>query len=220
MLWTMQILESEQGQDVSLAILMIGHNVPPDGPVQLDDLAGGTGRLDVLIRGLQTGLLTSHGLREDVILDWLLCGGEVDRWRWMRWVGRDLRRVSADERSIGGHVRGVLNEKVPRNRWTKHAPGLFSRRGVLGDVLASWKGAGRSTVILDRDGPPLEGPLLLGTRIGLVVSDHQPLTVEEEGLFGEHGAQRANIGSNWLQGHSSIALALAVLDGDVMINVE
>ena len=218
-LWTMPISESDDGQDVPIAILMIGHDVPPDGPVRLDDLAGGTGRLDVLIRGLQTGILTSHGLREDVVFDWLLCGGEEDRWRWIRWVGRDLRSVAADERSIGGHVRSVLDEKVAINRWTRHAPGIFSRRAVLHKVLSLWNRAGRTAVVLGRDAPALEGPLSAGVKVGVVVSDHQSLTMKESELLEEHGAHGASIGSRWLQGHSAIAITLAVLDGDVVINV-
>ncbi len=213
----MQISESDLGHDLPITILMIGHDVPPDGPVRLDDLAGGTGRLDVLIRGLQTGLLTSHGLRRDVVFDWLLCNGSEERWRWVRWVGRDLRGVSADERSIGGHVRSVLREKVARNRWTRHAPGLFSRRATLNKVLSSWKEFDRAVVVLSKDAPSLQGPLVADTKIGLVVSDHLPLTpTEGEEMLG-HEAIEASVGPRWLQGHSAIVLALAVLDGDITI---
>ncbi len=215
----MQISESDLGYDIPITILMIGHDVPPDGPVRLEDLAGGTGRLDVLIRGLQTGLLTSHGLRKDVVFDWLLCGGGEDRWRWVRWIGRDLRGVSADERSIGGHVRSVLSEKVARNRWTRHAPGLFSRRATLSKVLSSWKEVNRSAVVLSKDAPALEGPLVTGAKIGVVVSDHLPLSPDESNHLSEFGATEASIGSRWLQGHSAITLALAVFDGDVAILV-
>ena len=46
--------------------LLIGSRTQKQGKLNLNDLAGATGRLDVLIRGLMAGLLTSHGIRENV----------------------------------------------------------------------------------------------------------------------------------------------------------
>ena len=136
----------------------------------------------------------------------------------MKWVGRNLRRLSADERSIAGHVRGVLSEKVARNRWTEHTSGIFSRRGVLTDVLESWKSIGRCLMFLERDGPALQGPTSELGQIGLILSDHRPFTTDEIRLLSQCGATPASVSSRWLQGNSAIAIALSVLDGDTVIS--
>ncbi|MGB1898556.1 MAG: hypothetical protein ACPHRB_06950, partial [Candidatus Poseidoniaceae archaeon] len=40
---------------------VIGHRAMSKGKLPLNDLAGGAGRMDVLIRAVMSALLTSHG---------------------------------------------------------------------------------------------------------------------------------------------------------------
>ena len=40
---------------------IIGHRAMSKGKLPLNDLAGGAGRMDVLVRALMAALLTSHG---------------------------------------------------------------------------------------------------------------------------------------------------------------
>ena len=42
---------------------LIGHRVPSHGKLNLNDLAGSCGRLDVILRSLNTALFLSHGIR-------------------------------------------------------------------------------------------------------------------------------------------------------------
>ena len=44
---------------------IVGHRAMSKGKLPLNDLAGGAGRMDVLIRAVMSSLLTSHGLREN-----------------------------------------------------------------------------------------------------------------------------------------------------------
>ena len=44
---------------------IIGQRALAKGKLPLNDLAGGAGRMDVLVRGLMASLLTSHGIREN-----------------------------------------------------------------------------------------------------------------------------------------------------------
>ena len=55
---------------------IIGHRVPASGEVFLNDLAGGSGRLDVLCRAINTALFVSHGIRQDTHMTLHLLGGE------------------------------------------------------------------------------------------------------------------------------------------------
>ena len=43
---------------------IVGHRAMSKGKLPLNDLAGGAGRMDVLVRAMMAALLTSHGLRK------------------------------------------------------------------------------------------------------------------------------------------------------------
>ena len=44
---------------------IIGHRAQSSGKINLNDLAGSSGRIDVLARAINTGLFLSHGIRRD-----------------------------------------------------------------------------------------------------------------------------------------------------------
>ena len=46
--------------------VIVGTRAMAKGKLPLNDLAGGAGRMDVLIRALMSSILTSHGIRKDV----------------------------------------------------------------------------------------------------------------------------------------------------------
>ena len=47
---------------------IIGHRAPSSGALNLNDLAGSGGRMDVLARAVNSALFVSHGIREDLSL--------------------------------------------------------------------------------------------------------------------------------------------------------
>ena len=70
---------------------IIGHRVPSSGKIILNDLAGGSGRLDVLCRAINSALFISHGIRDDTHITLHLLGSKfpprvlpADPVRWMR----------------------------------------------------------------------------------------------------------------------------------------
>ena len=54
---------------------IVGTRAMSKGKLPLNDLAGGAGRMDVLIRALMSATLTSHGMRKDVEFIMILKGG-------------------------------------------------------------------------------------------------------------------------------------------------
>ena len=56
---------------------VVGHRAMSKGKLPLNDLASGAGRMDVLIRALMAGLMTSHGLRKDSVVVLHLLGDPV-----------------------------------------------------------------------------------------------------------------------------------------------
>ncbi|MCK4613579.1 MAG: tRNA (pseudouridine(54)-N(1))-methyltransferase TrmY, partial [Thermoplasmata archaeon] len=48
--------------------VVVGHRVRTDAKFNLNDLCGSTGRLDILLRAINSAFLLSNGLRRDVEL--------------------------------------------------------------------------------------------------------------------------------------------------------
>ena len=97
---------------------IIGHRVPSSGKINLNDLAGSSGRIDVLARAVNTALFLSHGIRDDTDITLHLMGGPGPSRRiWFE--GARLRGVYPDERGIAGHV-----NKAFRNQFLQSASTL------------------------------------------------------------------------------------------------
>ena len=78
---------------------IIGHRALNDGKLPLNDLAGAGGRMDVLVRAINTALFLSHGIRDDSHITLHLMGGPGPPRRiW--FDGSRLEGVHADERAI------------------------------------------------------------------------------------------------------------------------
>ena len=191
------------------------------GTLPLNDLAGGAGRVDVLIRALMAGLLTSHGIRTDTVVVLHLMGGPGPPRR-IKFNGGELRGLHAEERSIAGTLAKVLATPLPPiGRWQPITAGIEHSGGGLMHTLREWE----STVVvaLDADGPRLwqSGAVLpdqsqpTEVDVGFVLSDDQPLTEEET-----RNLIPRSLGDTWLQGHMAVGAVHFLLDEGVALNLE
>ena len=106
MTWT-----STWGEVLQRHFAIIGHDASGTGELRLNDLAGGSGRMDVLARAVNTTLFISHGIRTDSTITIHLMGGEIPRR--VKFDGKILRGVHPDERSRSGHIRSIMKHPVP-----------------------------------------------------------------------------------------------------------
>jgi tRNA (pseudouridine54-N1)-methyltransferase len=199
---------------------VLGHRAMAKGKLPLNDLAGGAGRMDVLIRATMAALLTSHGLRTDTEVVLHLMGGPGPPRR-VKFDGRSLKGLHAEERSIAGTIGKVIARPLPPiGRWDEVSAGLLHSGGNLTDTLREWSDA--EVVVLDADAPRLwkEGAVLLqqGTEntadFAFVLSDDQPLDNMEE-----NGYLKRSLGDTWLQGHMAVGLVHFLLDEGVDLNL-
>ena len=96
-----------------------------EGQTPLNDLAGGAGRMDVLIRALMSSILTSHGIRKDVEFTMILLGGPGPARR-IKFVSNELKGIHAEERAVAGKVAAVIKEPIPpRGHWIERSPGIY-----------------------------------------------------------------------------------------------
>ena len=182
------------------------------GKLPLNDLAGGAGRMDVLIRALMSSLLTSHGMREDVEFTMILLGGPGPARR-IKFVSNELKGIHAEERAVAGKIAAVLKEPIPpRGHWIERSPGIYDGGGDLDMTLDEWD---CPIVRLDADSPILYSGQLPSDftidDIGFILGMTKPWNLQE-------GIPRS-LGKSWLQGHTCIALVHFILDEGVNLNL-
>ena len=184
-----------------------GTRAMASGKLPLNDLAGGAGRMDVLVRALMSSLLTSHGLRDDTEVI-LLLDGSPGPCRRIRFVGSELRGFHSEERAVAGKIAAVIRNPIPpRGHWQEITPGIYDGNG---DLKMTLEEITIPLIRLEADAPklwienqmsdktPFEGD------IAFVLGDDKPLDCNQ-------GIARS-LGNSWLQGHSCITLCHFLLD--------
>jgi tRNA (pseudouridine54-N1)-methyltransferase len=158
--------------------IIIGHKAATAADFKLDDLAGGAGRLDVLLRCINSSFFLSHDLRKDVEV-LLILQGPPGPARTVRLVGSELRYLNPDERSTGALIRNALMRETESEE--RSTPGIYVSRRTFQDVLALL-GPDTELIYLKEDGVDIRCAELPGD-VTFVLSDHVDLTVDEEALL-------------------------------------
>jgi tRNA (pseudouridine54-N1)-methyltransferase len=181
---------------------IIGHRTPSSGKLNLNDLAGACGRLDVLVRAVNTGLFRSHGIRTDSDVTLHLLGGPGPARRiWFQ--GSALKGVHPDERALAGQVGKCLKEPVPAiGQLVELHHGLWHAGGGVSQTITEWEREGVRLYVLDADAalftPSVE------EKVGFFLSDDQAFS--DEDLVALEGIERVSLGKEWMQGHACIAV--------------
>ncbi len=156
--------------------VVIGHRAATSGDFKLDDMAGGAGRLDILLRCINSSFFLSHGIRRDTEV-YLVLQGEPDPPRTIRISGSEVRYLNPDERSTGALVRNALLKKLEGEE-TRSSPGFYISRRSFAQVLDHLQPISR-LVYLKEDGEDVRAQEL-GEEVTFIISDHQDLKAEEE----------------------------------------
>ncbi len=175
--------------------VITGHKAVTTGDFKLDDIAGGAGRLDILVRCVNSAFFLSHDLRKDVEAYLVLEGGE-DAPKTVIFKGSDLRYLNPDERSTSSLIRNALLKKVKAGEEIRSSPGVYVTRMSFADVLERLSEKG-SFVYLKEDGTDCrefefpENPVF-------VLGDNRDLTEEEEELLLSYSPEKICIGPHSL----------------------
>ena len=199
---------------------VVGHRAIAKGTLQLNDLAGSGGRMDVLVRALMAGLLTSHGIRKDTTVVLHLLGGQGPSRR-IKFSGDSLKGLHADERSIAGTVGKIIATPLPPiGHWQPVTAGIEQSGGDLETTLREWEKG--PNIFLDADAPRLwsQGALLPNDseashqNLNFILSDDRPLEAPTSA-----NVVLRSLGKQWLQGHMAIGIVHFLLDEGVDINL-
>tara|TARA_B100001750_G_scaffold213377_1_gene195810 strand:+ start:45 stop:632 length:588 start_codon:yes stop_codon:yes gene_type:complete len=189
---------------------IIGHRAPSSGKINLNDLAGSSGRMDVLARAVNTALFLSHDIRQDTDITLHLLGGPGPARRiWFQ--GSKLRGVYSDERAIAGQVGKALKEPVPAiGQWVEIHPGFWHSGGGIEQTIHEWNRDDVRSFVLDAGGESFDSERHVWDAIGFILSDDQPFTDADNEIM--QNLEKISLGNQWLQGHSCISILHHQLD--------
>ena len=185
---------------------IIGNRAPSSGKLNLNDLPGDGGRMDVLARAVNSALFISHGIRKDTQIIVHLMGGGIPRRVF--FDGCDLRGVRPDERAIAGHFKSLKKTPVPPiGHFTEVSKGIRQSGGDIYQTLREWNMDGVSSYVLDARGSIFEN-VRIPEKCGFVLSDD--LDLDLKGVEPPLGS--LSLGKTWLQGHSCISVIHHIID--------
>lgn len=169
--------------------VVVGHRAVTSGDFKLDDLCGSAGRLDVLLRCINSSFFLSHDIRRDVELNLVLLGPPTPP-KTIRLVGSELRYLNPDERSTGALVRNALMKKVEGEE--RSSPGIYVSNRSYRDVLSTIPKESQ-VFYLKEDGGDI-GEVDFNDNVTFVLSDDQDLTPEEEEMLMEYDPIKVSLG--------------------------
>ncbi|MFP4171162.1 MAG: tRNA (pseudouridine(54)-N(1))-methyltransferase TrmY [Methanomassiliicoccales archaeon] len=169
--------------------VVIGHRAVTSGEFKLDDLCGSAGRMDVLLRSINSSFFLSHDIRRDVEVH-LVMQGPPDPPKTVRLVGKELKYLNPDERSTGALVRNALMKTT--NGEQRSSPGIYVSSRSYKDVLSTLPKETQIIYLNERGTDIREKEL--GSDVTFVLSDDQDLNQEEEEILMDYHPERISLG--------------------------
>ncbi len=170
--------------------VIIGHRAITSSQFNLNDLCGATGRLDVLLRCINSAFFLSHDMRRDVEI-YLILQGEPDPPKTIRLVGDELKYLNPDERSTGALIRNALMKKMDKEE-VKSTPGIYiSKKGfeeVIGNLAKKTK-----LVYLKEDGKSFK-PKDVSQDYTFILSDDKNMADYEETIIQKYEPDIVSLG--------------------------
>ena len=114
--------------------LIIGHRAHTAADWKLDDICGGAGRLDVLVRSVTASLWKSHGIRRNTDV-WLSLRGKPDPDVTVHFSGKNIKYLNPDERSTAALIRNGLIKLNNRAGPIESSPGVTLLRESFSELV-------------------------------------------------------------------------------------
>jgi len=159
-----------------IRFVITGHRATASGDFKLDDISGGAGRLDILVRCVNSAFFLSHSIRTDVEL-FLIMEGGPEAPKTVRFMGKELKYLNPDERSTSSLIRNALLKRIG-NEEVRSSPGVYVSKRSFSDVIDHLKQM--STIVyLKEDGTDIR-EFSFPDDPTFVLGDDRDLTQEEE----------------------------------------
>ena len=201
--------------------VIVGQKATASPDFSLVDIAGTSGRLDILLRCLRSALLVSHGLRRDTIVYLVLLGGALAP-RVLRVDGRHVRFIRPDERMLAILVQKALARSSPDAEpgvFVEIRPGLAVARGGIDAVLADLGAALGSgdakpvaTYVLEEDARDLRDGPLASDDVVVFVGDHHGFDEATRARLAAAGAVAIGVGPISVHADDAITIVCNEMD--------
>lgn len=182
-----------------------GHDVPTEPGIDLDDLPGSAGRLDVLCRCVTAGLLLSHGIRSDALVRTVLRDAMT-----ITFDGATIQHLHPDERSTAARFDDALadGQDTVGMVEVESSPGVRVSQAGLDTTLAEVAG---EVVQLHPDGEPIPSwdP---AEDVVAVLSDHRDFQSTDAEIIAEHVDRQISIGPVPVHAEQAITIVNNYLD--------
>jgi tRNA (pseudouridine54-N1)-methyltransferase len=195
--------------------IVLGHRAITSKDFSLNDLCGSAGRMDVLLRCINSAFFLSHDIRRDIEL-YLVLQGEPDPPKTIHMIGKELKYLNPDERSTGALVRNALMKKLEKNESTdvKSTPGIYVSRDDFLGILNKLSNIS-TLVYLKEDGEPFDS-LESEKNLTFILSDDKNMTQEEENRIQEYQPKMISLGPRSYHSDHCITVVLWQLDNMVV----
>jgi tRNA (pseudouridine54-N1)-methyltransferase len=192
-------------------IVLVGQKALASPDFLLDDLAGTSGRLDVLVRALRASLLVSHGVRADVVAYLVLLGGPRAP-RSVRFQGERARFLRPEERSLATLLKKVLaapEPEVGEGAFGEVRQGIAVARGGLAAVLADTE---KAPLYVLEEGAPDVRSVPVHPAATFVFGDHLGFDPQTRGALEIAGAVPVGLGPVSVHVEDAVAVLMNELD--------
>lgn len=187
--------------------VVLGHRAITSADFKLDDLCGSTGRLDILLRCVNSAFFLSHGIRKDVEIVLMLLG-EPNPPKTIRIDGREVKYLNPDERSTAALIRNALLQKGEGER--RCSPGIYVSERDYEEVLSNVsKDSGMH--YLHEQGEDIR-TAQFSDDCTFVLGDDQDLTQVEEEILMRYDPKRLSLGPRSYHADHCITLVNNELD--------
>jgi tRNA (pseudouridine54-N1)-methyltransferase len=191
--------------------IVLGHRAVTSSGFSLNDLCGSAGRLDVLLRCINSAFFLSHDLRRDVEM-YLVLQGEPEPPKTIRLHGEELKYLNPDERSTGALIRNALMKKIDgkKNAEVRSTPGIYISKTGFSDVLKNLSKIS-DLVYLKEDGEGIQ-TLESQNDVTFILSDDKNFTQEEEEEILKYKPKTVSLGTTSYHSHHCISVVQWHLD--------
>ncbi|MBW6451746.1 MAG: tRNA (pseudouridine(54)-N(1))-methyltransferase TrmY [DPANN group archaeon] len=167
--------------------------------INLSDLAGSAGRLDIISRCINSALWLSNAMRRDVVFHTIL-HGEPNPPIYIRIEGAKLRKVQPDERNISIFLKKAI-ERFKDGKEIESTPGIFVSRKSFEQLIEDNKE--KTFFLLSEEGKSLE-PLdkVKYTDAFFILGDKEDLIDSEIAYLEKYKLNRVSLGDkSYLASH-------------------
>lgn len=188
--------------------VVLGHRATTSPEFGLDDLSGATGRLDILLRCVNSSFFLSHSIRKEVEIH-LILQGPPNPTKTIRFRGSELKYLNPDERSTAALIRSSLSQKAEGEK--KTSPGIYISSRKYADVI-SLLAKDSQIYYLKEQGHDIRHLPSFEQDVTFVLGDDRDLTPEEEEVLSEYDPIEVSLGPESLHADHCITIVHNELD--------